>query len=70
MGGVWNSEVQNTQKKNVWWNDLPSYRAQEMYTDIEMLEIKQHNFRTLENIMRTQWFLESKGIDYKFFFKL
>ena len=39
----------------------------EMYTDIEMLEIKQHNFRTLENIMRTQWFLESKGIDYKFF---
>ena len=55
-------------RKNVWWNDLPSYETAEMYTDIEMLELKQHNFRTLENIIRTQWFLESKGIDHKFFF--
>ena len=55
-------------KRELRWNGMPSYETVEMYNDIEMLQERQHNFRTLENIIRTQWFLESKGIDYKFFF--
>ena len=55
-------------KRELRWNGMPSYETIEMYNDIEMLQERQHNFRTLENIIRTQWFLESKGIDHKFFF--
>jgi|TARA_Y100000310_G_scaffold328470_1_gene396649 hypothetical protein len=55
-------------KKYVWWNGLPSYQIAEMYNDVELIEDDVIEFRTLENILRTQWFLESKNIKYKFFF--
>jgi len=55
-------------KKYVWWNGLPSYQIAEMYNNVELIENRVMEFRTLENILRTQWFLESKNIKYKFFF--
>ena len=55
-------------QQNVWWNGLPSYQIAEMYNDVELIEDDVIEFRTLENILRTQWFLESKNIKYKFFF--
>ena len=55
-------------QENVWWNDLPSYQVAEMYNYVELIENRVMEFRTLENILRTQWFLESKNIKYKFFF--
>lgn len=55
-------------QKNVWWNGLPSYQVAEMYNYVELIEDDVTEFRTLENILRTQWFLESKNIKYKFFF--
>jgi hypothetical protein len=39
-----------------------------MYNYVELIEDDVTEFRTLENILRTQWFLESKNIKYKFFF--